>query len=76
MSAQKNLGTLEDFSCSKSFGHFGNFLMGPDNFGHLIRVEEIFHLCPNILGPLEKSFLGILGSFYYAALLFQANCNG
>jgi hypothetical protein len=41
------------FSCSKSFGHFGNFLMGPDNFGHLIKVEENFHFCPNILGHLE-----------------------
>jgi hypothetical protein len=38
----------------KNFGHFGIFML-PDNFKHLQKVEESFHLCPNILGTLKKS---------------------
>jgi hypothetical protein len=39
----------------------------PNNYGHLVNVEDVFHSCPNILGSLEISsawnFLGSLGIF-------------
>jgi hypothetical protein len=38
----------------EKFGHFGNFIL-PEVFGQVIMVEERFHLCPNVLGVLEKS---------------------
>jgi hypothetical protein len=34
-------------------GILGNFIL-PDNFGHVRKVEENFHLCPKILGTLKK----------------------
>jgi hypothetical protein len=34
-------------------GILGIFIL-PDNFGHVRKVEENFHLCPNIFGTLEK----------------------
>jgi len=38
----------------EKFGLFGNFIL-PEKFGQVIMVEENFHLCPNVLGVLEKS---------------------
>jgi hypothetical protein len=61
----------------KSFWHFGNFLMGPDNFGHLIKVEENFHLCPkHFFGPSRKILmpdknLVILRSFIMLPFSFK-----
>jgi hypothetical protein len=42
--------------------------MLPDNSGHLVKVEESFHFCPDLLGILEnprhqKKLLGNLGIF-------------
>jgi hypothetical protein len=45
--------TLDKSRCSKILGILGNFSL-PGNFWHLIKVEEIFHLCQNMLGTLEK----------------------
>jgi hypothetical protein len=34
-------------------GILGIFIL-PDNFRHLIEVEEKFHLCPTFVGILKK----------------------
>jgi hypothetical protein len=39
--------------CPKLLDTLENFML-PDNFGHLIKVEESFHFCPNLLGILEN----------------------
>lgn len=53
----------------ENFGRLGIFML-PDNFKHLQKVEEILHLCPNILGALKKSWCWIIfrefENFYFA----------
>jgi hypothetical protein len=47
----------------KQFGHFESLIM-PNNYGHLVNVEDVFHSCPNILGTLEiSSCLKFFGQF-------------
>jgi len=54
----------------KKFRDFENFIL-PDNYVHLINVEENFHLCPKILGTLEiSSCLKTLGSLGNFCLIF------
>jgi len=55
--------------CPKLLDALENFML-PDNFGQLIKVEESFHFCPNLLGILEipdtKKHIGQIGNFYDA----------
>jgi hypothetical protein len=54
----------------KKFRDFENFIL-PDNYVHLINVEEKFHLCPKFLGTLEiSSCLKTLGSLGNFCLIF------
>jgi hypothetical protein len=51
-------------------GTLGNFIL-PDNFGHVRKVEENFHLCPKHFGTLKKIKLMLENFWQFHNLYFS-----